>query len=139
MNISLIFHLLISVCLKPFKFTYMEMKIFENTFPPYEDIQILHMLFTSHITPHTTLGILKIPTSRSLWRTSSSSYHQFLFYFLYDFYSPGSGFRSGFTDPIESSCSGNPDQKINMKFINGSFRACPPPVPAGTVCINNDS
>jgi hypothetical protein len=34
----------------------MEMKIFENTFPPYEDLQILGMLFTSHITPHTTLG-----------------------------------------------------------------------------------
>jgi hypothetical protein len=34
----------------------MEMKIFENTFTPYEDLQILCMLFTSHITPHTTLG-----------------------------------------------------------------------------------
>ncbi len=39
-----------------FKFTYMEMKIFENIFPPYEDLQTLGMLFTSHITPHTTLG-----------------------------------------------------------------------------------
>jgi hypothetical protein len=34
----------------------MEMKVFENIFPPYEDLQILGMLFTSHITPHTTLG-----------------------------------------------------------------------------------
>ncbi len=32
------------------------MKIFENTFPPYEDLQILGILFTSYITPHTTLG-----------------------------------------------------------------------------------
>jgi hypothetical protein len=31
----------------------MEMKEFENTFPPYEDLQILGMLFTSHITLHT--------------------------------------------------------------------------------------
>jgi hypothetical protein len=39
-------------------FTCMEMKIFENTFYPYEDLQILGMRFTSHIiiTPHTTLG-----------------------------------------------------------------------------------
>jgi hypothetical protein len=36
--------------LKPFKFTYKEMKIFENTFPPYEDFQILGILFTSYIT-----------------------------------------------------------------------------------------
>ncbi len=41
--------------LKPFKFIYIE-KIFENSFSPYEDLQILGMLFTSHITPHTTLG-----------------------------------------------------------------------------------
>jgi hypothetical protein len=34
----------------------MEMKIFENSFSPYEDFEILGMLFTSHITPHTTLG-----------------------------------------------------------------------------------
>jgi hypothetical protein len=35
----------------------MEMKIFENSFPPKEDPQIIGMLFTSHIiTPHTTLG-----------------------------------------------------------------------------------
>jgi hypothetical protein len=34
----------------------MEVKIFENTFSPYEDLQILGMLFASHITPHTTLG-----------------------------------------------------------------------------------
>ncbi len=33
----------------------MEMKIFENSFPPYEDLQILGILFTSYITPHTTL------------------------------------------------------------------------------------
>jgi hypothetical protein len=33
----------------------MEKKIYENIFPPYEDLQILGMLFTSHITPHTTL------------------------------------------------------------------------------------
>jgi hypothetical protein len=42
--------------LKPFKFAHMEMKIFENTFPPYEDLQIPGMLSTSHITPHTTHG-----------------------------------------------------------------------------------
>ncbi len=43
--------------LRPFKFAYMEMKIFENTLPPYEIyLQILGMLFTSHITTHTTLG-----------------------------------------------------------------------------------
>jgi hypothetical protein len=34
----------------------MEKKIFENSFPLYEDLEILGMLFTSHITPHTTLG-----------------------------------------------------------------------------------
>ncbi len=34
----------------------MEMKIFENTFPPYEDLQVIGMLFTSNIAPHTTLG-----------------------------------------------------------------------------------
>jgi hypothetical protein len=34
----------------------MEMKIIEKTFPPFEDLQILGMLFTSHIIPHTTLG-----------------------------------------------------------------------------------
>jgi hypothetical protein len=34
----------------------MEMEIFENSFPPYEDLQILGMLFNSHLTPHTTLG-----------------------------------------------------------------------------------
>jgi hypothetical protein len=28
----------------------MEMKIFENTFPPYENLQILGILFTSYIT-----------------------------------------------------------------------------------------
>ncbi len=33
----------------------MEMKIFETTFHPYEDLKILGMLFTSHITPRTTL------------------------------------------------------------------------------------
>ncbi len=32
-NIDFYFHLLIFVCPKPFKFTYMKMKIFENTFP----------------------------------------------------------------------------------------------------------
>ncbi len=39
--------------LKPFKFTYMEMKIFENTFPPYEDLQVIGMLFIpiSPLTP----------------------------------------------------------------------------------------
>jgi hypothetical protein len=31
----------------------MELKIFENTFPPFEDLQIFGMLSTSHIT---TLG-----------------------------------------------------------------------------------
>jgi hypothetical protein len=34
----------------------MELKIFENTFPPYEDFKILGILFTSYITPHSTLG-----------------------------------------------------------------------------------
>ncbi len=43
--------------LKPFKFTYMEMKIFENTYPPYEDLQILGILFTSHFTPHTPIMV----------------------------------------------------------------------------------
>ncbi len=33
------------------------MKIFENTFPPYEDLQILGMLFTFHITPHTIRNV----------------------------------------------------------------------------------
>ncbi len=42
--------------LKPFKFTYMEMKIFENAFPPYEEFQILGILFTTYINHHTTLG-----------------------------------------------------------------------------------
>ncbi len=37
--------------------TYMEMKIFEYTFPSYEDLQILGMLFTCNITLHATLGI----------------------------------------------------------------------------------
>jgi hypothetical protein len=32
------------------------MKIFENTFPAYKDLQILVILFTSYITPHTTLS-----------------------------------------------------------------------------------
>ncbi len=34
----------------------MKVKIFETTSPPYEDLKMLGMLFTSHITPHTTLG-----------------------------------------------------------------------------------
>jgi hypothetical protein len=38
------------IALKPFKFTYMEMKIFENSFLPYKVLQILGMLFISHIT-----------------------------------------------------------------------------------------
>jgi hypothetical protein len=42
--------------LRPFKFAYMEMKIFENTLPPHENLHILDKLFTSHIIPHTTLG-----------------------------------------------------------------------------------
>jgi hypothetical protein len=35
----------------------MEMKIFENSLPPYEDlpVQILGLLFSSNIIPHTTL------------------------------------------------------------------------------------
>ncbi len=40
--------------LKPFKFTFMQMKIFENTFPLYEDLQILLAYFslpTSPLTP----------------------------------------------------------------------------------------
>jgi hypothetical protein len=32
------------------------MKTFESSLSPYEDLQLLGMLFTSHITPHTTLG-----------------------------------------------------------------------------------
>ncbi len=47
--ISIYFYLF---ALKPFKITYMEMKIFENNFPPYEDLKILGML--PHITPFTT-------------------------------------------------------------------------------------
>jgi hypothetical protein len=48
---------MISLRLKPFKFTYMEMTIFENTYPPpHEGLQIVGILFTSYITPHTTLG-----------------------------------------------------------------------------------
>jgi hypothetical protein len=34
----------------------METEIFENTFPPYEVLQILGMLFTSYTIPLTTLG-----------------------------------------------------------------------------------
>jgi hypothetical protein len=35
----------------------MAMNIFEkNTFPPYEDLQILGILFTNYIAPYTTLG-----------------------------------------------------------------------------------
>ncbi len=60
MYIYLYSHLLISVCPKTIQvYIYMKMKIFENSFPPYEDLQdlqILGMLFTSHITPHNTLG-----------------------------------------------------------------------------------
>jgi hypothetical protein len=41
-------------------YTYMEMKIFERSSPPYEDFQILDMLFISHIIPHSTLGIVYI-------------------------------------------------------------------------------
>jgi hypothetical protein len=55
-NNFLYFLLLISDCPKTTMFTNMEMKIFENTFPPYEDLKTLCVLFTSHITPHTTLG-----------------------------------------------------------------------------------
>jgi hypothetical protein len=55
-----IYYLLISVCHKTIQVyihvVYMEMKIFENTFPPYEDLQILGILFKSYINPHTTLG-----------------------------------------------------------------------------------
>jgi hypothetical protein len=36
--------------LKPIKFTYMEIKIFESSFSPYEDLHILGMLFTSPLT-----------------------------------------------------------------------------------------
>ncbi len=32
------------------------MKIFENTFPPHEDLQIHGILFKSYKNPHTTLG-----------------------------------------------------------------------------------
>ncbi len=35
---------------------YTEMKIVENSFPPYDDLQFLGMLLTYHIIPHTTLG-----------------------------------------------------------------------------------
>jgi hypothetical protein len=53
-NIYLYFHLLIScVCPKTIRvYIYGD----ENTFPSYEDLQILGILFTSYITPHTTLG-----------------------------------------------------------------------------------
>jgi hypothetical protein len=38
---------------KPFKVTYMEMKIFENSFPPYENLKFLgcFSLPTSPVTP----------------------------------------------------------------------------------------
>ncbi len=53
-NIYLYLHLPIFVSPKAIQvYIYMEMKIFENTFPPYEDLQTL---FTFHVTPHTTLG-----------------------------------------------------------------------------------
>jgi hypothetical protein len=55
-NIYLYIRLLISVSPKQFKFTYMEMKIYEDTFPPNEDLQTLGILSTSYIIPHTTLG-----------------------------------------------------------------------------------
>jgi hypothetical protein len=38
------------LALKPIKFTYMEIKIFESSFSPYEDLKILGMLLTSHPT-----------------------------------------------------------------------------------------
>jgi hypothetical protein len=38
------------LALKPFKFTYMEIKTFENSFLPYKVVQVLGMLFISHIT-----------------------------------------------------------------------------------------
>jgi hypothetical protein len=49
---------MISVCPKTIStlHTYVEMKIFENSFRPNGDLQILGMLFTSNIPPHTTLG-----------------------------------------------------------------------------------
>ncbi len=45
--------------LKPFMFTYMEMKIFENTFPPYEDLTILPYFYlpTSPPSHHTAKAI----------------------------------------------------------------------------------
>jgi hypothetical protein len=54
-NIYLYFHLLVSVCPKTIQ-VYIYGDENENSFPPYEGLQILGMLFTSHITPHTTLG-----------------------------------------------------------------------------------
>ncbi len=35
---------------------YSSLHIWRNNFPPYEDLQISYMLFTSHNTPHITLG-----------------------------------------------------------------------------------
>jgi hypothetical protein len=51
----------------------MEMKIFENTFPPYEDLQILGILFTSYITLHTTLGNEYIMPKTLAWSLPMSS------------------------------------------------------------------
>jgi hypothetical protein len=44
--------------LKPFNFTYMEMKLFENTFPPYENLQILG-IGTFHFTSPLTAPLVK--------------------------------------------------------------------------------
>ncbi len=41
--------------LKPFKFTYMQMKIFENPFPHVKTYKLC-MLSTAHIIPDTTFG-----------------------------------------------------------------------------------
>jgi hypothetical protein len=37
--------------LQPFEFSYMEMKIIENTFPPYEDLHAFHFPHHPSLTP----------------------------------------------------------------------------------------
>ncbi len=79
-NSYLYFHLLIFVCPKTIQvYIYcMAMKIFENSFPLYEDLQNFGSLFTSYITPHITLGKWVMPNtlawSLQHWREVQSPY-----------------------------------------------------------------
>jgi hypothetical protein len=56
MNIYLYFYLLISVCPTTIQVYICGDENIKKSFPPYENLQILGMIFTSHIIPHTTLG-----------------------------------------------------------------------------------